>query len=316
MFPLLPPITFNSIPFSFRRGGADGKWGIWLDYDDDVELLVSPGALAETLAGRGVFPHFILNQDPWGDRPLPIEILFIEDIPSVAETYIWRLRAPGGDFGREIRFPRIKYIEGVLKALRDLYEHLVIAKKDSAYLDEGIHAAECFLLCRDNNQDYLLGSAAFKKARELLSLPIEAFETHLLERDDFTLKVGGRTVRLNLSEVNADEFRHDLEHLLFRDETSLFLRGADRPDPENGTLPGCGNRELVIRRTRPLEWEEGEDAVLLYLRSVDAEGIPIAGFCREEEVLSSLCALFLERFPGLPIGHPLRGRIRKYPYRT
>ena len=91
----LSNLSFSPVPFSFRQGGKEGKWGIWCTFDEGSDLLVDPRCLCETLDENGLFSNFFIPEEPGSPESLPVEDIHIEDPPCVAETYIWEIPLEG-----------------------------------------------------------------------------------------------------------------------------------------------------------------------------------------------------------------------------
>lgn len=309
MLSFLPCYSVNPVPFSFRQGGKDGKWGIWCTLGEDLELLINPLRLCESLDENGIFSNFFLSEGPDRSELPPIGDLYIEDPPCVAETYIWEFRKH--DFsGVALSFERDEYILGVLDALQTLYRHAVINGKETAYLDnEGF--ARRLLHARATSSEYLDNDIRKKKSQKRLRLPVEPFRAALGDGWRMTLGIGGRERTFFLADVKPDLFRHELEHLVFHDETSLYLKEPPCFTKESDTWLDGDGWEVVLKRVPPI-WELREESILfITLRTSNTPEEPIVGFCHEADVLRSLYGVFRERYPKASLGHVLKRHLRE-----
>ncbi len=305
----LPCYSVNPLPFSFRQGGKDGKWGIWCTLGEDLELLINSLHLCESLDENGLFSHFFLPEGPDRSELPPIENLFIEDPPCVAETYIWEFRK--NEFsGVALSFERDEYILGTLDALQALYRHAVIDGKETAYLDnEGF--AQRLLHARATSSEYLDNDIRKKKFQKRLRLPVEPFHATLGEGSRMTLGIGGRERTFSLADVKPDLFRHELEHLVFHDETSFYLEEPPCSIKESDIWLDGDGWKVFFQRV-PFIWELREESILfITLCKPNTPDDCIVGFCHEADVLKSLCGVFRERYPKVSIGQALKRHLRE-----
>ena len=302
--PFLSNLSFSPVPFSFRQGGKEGKWGIWCTFDEDSGLLGDPRCLCETLDENGLFSNFFIPEEPGSPESLPVEDIHIEDPPCVAETYIWEIPLEGHT-GIALHFVEDEYILAVLTALQALYRHSVMEGKETAYIRDHSSFARYLLHAREASSDYLFDKKRMRKFQKLLRLPLEPFHAEMGPGLRMTMGVGDREKTFMLADTDPDAFRHEMEHLVFHDETSLFLSDPPVLHKESGLFLDGDTHEIVFKRVT------GVPILFIYLRSPYYLEEKTFGFCREKEALSALAAVFRERYPKQSLGHALNRYLRE-----
>lgn len=304
----LPPSSLNPFPFAFRRGGSEGRWGLWFSLGG-TDLLVNPDVLPELVCSSGDFPRAFIPQcvDDYLTVELPFEKLSIRDLPWMAPSYMWKLCGHDGS-SLLLPFDRETYLRAILGGIRDLYRFCVTERRGdghSAYLSP-------------DREDSLLGGILVETIRGIcfvteqlgadpgewgldLSLPVEPFCALLDEASHLHVSIAERGWTAAMWTDAPEGFRHDLEHLVYHEETSLSL------DDE------CGSSEfsptLQLRRVLIPGQQDGDPVLLVGQK--DGPG-PFAGFCYEREVIQALAEVFRLRFPDSPLGEPLTRRLEHY----
>lgn len=272
-------------------------------------MLINPSSLCKSLYDNGCFSHFFLPEK-W-DETLPVENIYIEDPAGVAETYTWEI--PKGKIGGvSLIFEWKEYIMGVLNALQALYRRAAIDGNETAYHGDNVDFARYLLRARGTTEDYLFNNSQKRKFRKVLRIPVEPFQAKKGPGLLMNLGISGRELTFSLIHMGPDQFRHELEHLVFHDETTFSL-------DELGDLVEGGGLCWVERAGWKVSlerichvWGLKEEAIILVsLYPYDDPQKPIVGFCREKEVLEALAAIFRELYPKCSLGHALKRYLRE-----
>lgn len=307
MFNNLPSSSLNPFNLAFRQGGAANKWGLWLHIGGN-DLLVNPEALADTLVSCGDFPYIFIPESPgeeWDDAPLPFRNLSIRDVPWLAASYLWRLESNDGS-SLLLSFGLREYIMATYKGLRDIYRFCVLGllAQETAYETEtdpefDLWLARCLAGARRKISlavEQFLRAGIEEDWTELdLHLSLQPFHAAVDPVGQVTIQIGCREERLSLWETPPEEFRHNLEHLLFHRRTSFSWK-------ESSDF----TRTLELSRETVSLLPDEEPVLMVYEEIPDG----IVGFCRERDVVLALARVFQDYYPDDSIGDPLENRIR------
>lgn len=221
------PFYPTRFTLSFRQGGANHKWGLWFSLGAN-DFLVNPEVLAKTISSGGRFTNIFFREylDNCVPLPLPFKKLIIRNDPWNAPSYNWELEGVDGST-LALSFDRVEYIKTSYEALRSLFRFQVIDGRDAAYevMDLAQWVTGCLADARHRigfAVEQIQNSPRQEEWAGLdLSLPVERFSASLNEAHMLTLGIGSRSYMLSLLEIVAEEFRHNLEHLIFHDRTSI-----------------------------------------------------------------------------------------------
>ena len=272
------PVT---IPLGFRRGGNAGLLGIWFSFCGK-DYLVNPLRLAFSLSAWQNVEYFFCREN--GNWPTFQVTRTAED--PVSGDFIW-------EFNLEqtrrtwMYWDKNDYIRKVATSLSALYEYVVRGEKGSAYAGSTtliLTALEMMLV-------------SLKDCRLLpsihLPIVVEPFSAQFERGQGLSISIGGRNILLPSIHEDPYALRHDLEHIVFHEETSISLTG---PQDETCILsiriPECQKSNNLPETLRGKNWV----AVSAHFIN-DLEDLEIAGFCDEQQVLSSLYGTLIEAFP-------------------
>lgn len=298
------PFYPTHFTLAFRQGGANYEWGLWLSLGAN-DFLVNPEVLAQTISSSGKFPNIFFRDylDSCEPLPLPFKELTIHDEPWNATSYNWALEGLDGSI-LALSFDRVEYIKTTYEALRELYHFHIIDGRNTTYkvVDQEHWITECLVEARCRISfvvEQIQNSANQEDWTKLdLSLPVESFTASVDNAKMLTLYIGSRSYMLSLLEILAEEFRHNLEHLIFHDTTSITWED-----------PYCNWMEKTIALKRQsIHLLSNERPVLLVMEE-EGLGGNFTGFCDEAEVVLALAAVFQQRYPDSSLGEPLEHKL-------
>ena len=298
------PFYPTHFTLAFRQGGVNRKWGLWFSLGAN-DFLVNPEVLAKTLSSGGRFTNIFFRDYLDGCMLLPLSFkkLIIRDDPWNVPSYKWELDGVDGST-LALSFDRVEYIKTIYEALRALYQFQLIDGRDTAYkiMDLGHWVTESLVDAR-RRISLAVGEIQNSPNQEDwtgldLSLPVESFVASLDEADMLTLHIGSRSYMLSLLEIVAEEFRHNLEHLIFHDRTSITWED-----------PYCNWMEKAIELKRQSIHLLSNERPVLLVTEEEGLGGNFTGFCDEAEVVLALAEVFQQRYPGSSLGEPLENRL-------
>ena len=297
--------SLNPFSLAFRQGGINGKWGLWL-YINGNDFLVNPETLAKTIGQWGDFPNIFFHEFLYNGEPLPLPFrnLRIREAPWTAPSFVWELEAEDGR-SMPLSFDKRDYMETVYEALKALYCFHVINGQDVVYDISLGDLEELFTNSLTKaRRGILMVTRWYHVPQEEqaewndldLRLPVEPFQAVVDGFDKLVLRIGGRTCSMSLEDMSPDEFRHNLEHLVFHDNTSFGWVELYAP----------GTRFTISLQREWLSSGLGDRPVLMIHEEVPSG---LIGFCYESEVVSALAKAFRKRYPGRSLGGPLKGLL-------
>lgn len=287
------------IPLDFRKGGKDGLLGIWFSFDGE-DYLVNPLRLAFSLSGWQNVEFFFCRDSGGHHANWPSFQVTRTDEDPVSGDFIWTFNLDQTTCPW-IFWERHSYIRKVATSLTMLYEYVVRGEKGSAYAGSSaliLTALEMMLV-------------SLKDCRLLpsihLPIVVEPFSARFERGQGLSISIGGRNILLPSIHEDPYALRHDLEHIVFHEETSISLTG---PQNETGILtiriPECLEGRYLPNTLRGKHWV----AISAHYLN-DFEDLEIAGFCDEKQVIFSLYDAFVKAFPKAVRCRPIEAYLTK-----
>ena len=270
----------KQIPLAFRKGGMSSRMGIWFSYRDK-DLLVDPVTLAASLEGYKRWHGFFVPEFGESGGGLP-DLEYTEHDPVMGD-YDWRFN--DGWSLLPLTWEQTFYESAVVKSICALYEHAVVFSRETAY--------------GPGNVQYIARSVtrllAIDYAHSVLkdiSFEVESFRTAFVSgKNKISVGFGDcRQVFFDSSKASRNALLHDLEHMVYHDETTLHF-----PEQKVGYMSGTGYvhlKRIVVPNDGSFpDWLRGRRLMLVSAQGIDPMAddiVSIAAVCDESEVLASL----------------------------
>lgn len=256
--------TPNKFSFSFRTGGKDGLWGLWFSYKGE-DHLITPWALAKSTDYYYSAKRFFV------DSPLAVDYTYCDGdnewlLVERTEEHEWEKYIDWG----------VDYPERVANEFYALYDHAVIRLQKTAYTSVRmiVDAMACLL-----------------KINERITVPSEAIGAAVEKNGDAVIRIGSRKVFFHADDYKGfhpEAIRHDLEHLVFHDKTTIRWQGL----------------YITVERIRK------HYAVVAISGESMSHDIEIAGICNDMAFIAKLHRLLCSAYEGVKRSEPILNYLK------